>query len=148
MFCVPTPSINRGRDKQSYSIKMRILGINIPDNKRVETSLTYIYGIGRSASRKVLVAANVNLDKRTSTLTSDEVKRIQDVAERNYAVEGTLRQLIKQNIQRLKELKTYRGIRHLRRLPARGQRTKTNSRTVRGNVRKTAGSGKRKVDLK
>ncbi len=127
---------------------MRILGINIPDNKRIEVSLTYIYGIGRNASKKVLTAADVNPDKRTNTLTSEEVKRIQNATEKNYAVEGALRQIIKQNIQRLKELKTYRGIRHLRRLPVRGQRTKTNSRTVRGNVRKTAGSGKRKVDLK
>ncbi|MBI4087261.1 MAG: 30S ribosomal protein S13 [Candidatus Liptonbacteria bacterium] len=127
---------------------MRILGINIPDNKRVEISLTYIYGIGRPLSRKVLVAANINPDKKTGTLTSEEVKRIQNVAEKGYMVEGALRQFLKQNIQRLKELKTYRGIRHMKRLPARGQRTKTNSRTVRGNVRKTAGSGKRKVDLK
>ena len=127
---------------------MRILGINIPDQKRIEISLTYIYGIGHSASRKILAAANVDVNKRTHTLTSEEVKRIQNIAEKNYAVEGTLRQIIKQNIQRLKELKAYRGVRHLRKLPVRGQRTKTNSRTVRGNVRKTAGSGKRKVDLK
>ena len=127
---------------------MRILGINIPDQKRIEVSLTYIYGIGRAASKKVLDAANVDPNKRTNVLTSDEVKRIQTVAEKNFALEGALRQILKQNITRLKELKTYRGIRHLRRLPVRGQRTKTNSRTVRGNVRKTAGSGKRKVDLK
>lgn len=127
---------------------MRILGINIPDQKRIEVSLTYIYGIGRSASRNVLVAANVDPNKRTNALTSDEVKRIQTAVEKQYMVEGALRQFFKQNIQRLKELKTYRGIRHLRRLPVRGQRTKTNSRTVRGNIRKTAGSGKRKVDLK
>ncbi len=128
---------------------MRILGINIPDSKRIETSLTYIYGIGRSASRKVLASAKVDPDKRTGTLTSEEVKRIQDITEKNYTVEGALRQLIKQNIQRLKELKTYRGVRHLKHLPVRGQRTKTNSRTVRPyRGRKTAGSGKRKVDLK
>lgn len=127
---------------------MRILGINIPDNKRIETSLTYIYGIGRSASRKVLTAAHISPDKRTNMLTSDEVKRIHNLAEKEYIVEGALRQFVKQNVQRLKDLKTYRGVRHLRRLPVRGQRTKTNSRTVRGNIRKTAGSGKRKVDLK
>ncbi|OGZ54052.1 MAG: 30S ribosomal protein S13 [Candidatus Ryanbacteria bacterium RIFCSPLOWO2_01_FULL_48_26] len=127
---------------------MRILGVNIPDNKRIEVSLTYIYGIGRSASRKVLTDAKIDLNKKTGTLTSDEVVKIQSTAEKTYPMEGTLRQFIRSNIQRLKDIKSYRGTRHLRRLPARGQRTKTNSRTVRGNIRKTAGSGKRKVDLK
>ena len=127
---------------------MRILGINIPDNKRVEVGLTYVYGIGRSASKEILDSAKVDLNKRVKDLTADDVAKIQGVAEKGYAYEGELRQLIKKNIQRLKDLKTYRGTRHLRRLPVRGQRTKTNSRTVRGNVRKTAGSGKRKVDLK
>ena len=127
---------------------MRILGVNIPDNKRVEVSLTYIYGIGRSASRKILTAAKIDVNKKTGTLTSDEVMKIQNTAEKTYLLEGALRQRIRSNIQRLKDIKAYRGIRHVRRLPARGQRTKTNSRTVRGNVRKTAGSGKRKVDLK
>ena len=127
---------------------MRILGVNIPDNKRVEVSLTYIYGIGRSASRKILDAAKVDVNKKTALLTSDEISRIQGTAEKSYMLEGSLRQFVRQNIQRLKDIKSYRGTRHLRRLPVRGQRTKTNSRTVRGNVRKTAGSGKRKVDLK
>ncbi len=127
---------------------MRILGVNIPDNKRVEVSLTYIYGIGRSASRKVLTAAKIDLNKKTGTLTSDEVVKIQGIAEKTYPMEGALRQFIRSNVQRLKDIKSYRGVRHLRRLPVRGQRTKTNSRTVRGNIRKTAGSGKRKVDLK
>lgn len=127
---------------------MRIVGVNIPDNKRIEIALTYIYGIGHSLSRKILHEANVDMNKRTKTLVPQEVGRIQGVIEKAYRVEGELRQLVRRNIQRLKELKTYRGVRHLRRLPVRGQRTKTNSRTVRGNVRKTAGSGKRKVDLK
>ncbi len=127
---------------------MRILGINIPDNKRVEVSLTYVYGIGRSMSKKILAAAKVDINKQTKGLTADEIARIQGAVEKTYMIEGELRQFIKKNIQRLKDLKTYRGVRHLRRLPVRGQRTKTNSRTVRGNVRKTAGSGKRKVDLK
>jgi len=127
---------------------MRILGINIPDKKRIEVALTYIYGIGRSLSRKILEAANVDFNKRTSALESDEVLRIQNFTEKHYPVEGELRQTLRRNIQRLKELKTYRGIRHLKRLPAHGQRTRTNSRTVRGNVRKTAGSGKRKAELK
>lgn len=127
---------------------MRILGINIPDNKRIEVSLTYVYGIGRSLSKRILTAAKVDLNKKTKDLTADDVAKIQGVTEKTYALEGELRQIIKKNIQRLKDLKTYRGTRHLRRLPVRGQRTRTNSRTVRGNVRKTAGSGKRKVDLK
>jgi len=127
---------------------MRILGVNIPDNKRIEIALTYIYGIGVPASRKVLSSAKVDLNKKAGALTGEEVARIQNIAEKKLIVEGELRQFIKRNIQRLKDLKTYRGSRHLRHLPARGQRTRTNSRTVRGNVRKTAGSGKRKVELK
>ena len=127
---------------------MRILGINIPDNKRIEIALTYIFGIGRSASHAILTAAKVDLNKKTNELTAEEISRIQSFAEKTYRIEGELKQFIKHNIQRLKDLKTYRGVRHLRRLPARGQRTRTNSRTVRGNTRKTAGSGKRKVDLK
>jgi small subunit ribosomal protein S13 len=127
---------------------MRIFGVNIPDNKRIETSLTYIYGVGLAVSQRALVEAKVSPDKRAKELTADEVLRIQNFIETHFPVEGELRQLIKRNIGRLKDLQTYRGMRHARRLPVRGQRTKTNSRTVRGNVRKTAGSGKRKVDLK
>ena len=127
---------------------MRVLGVNIPDNKKVEFSLTYLYGVGRSLSRKALAAAKVDMAKLAKDLTSEEVSRIQSFIEKNFPVEGELRQRIKANIGRLKDLQAYRGLRHLRRLPVRGQRTRTNSRTVRGNVRKTAGSGKRKVDLK
>ncbi len=127
---------------------MRILGVNIPDNKRIEIALTYIYGIGVPASRKILGSAKVDMNKRANALTNEEIARVQNIVEKNFAIEGELRQLIKRNIQRLKDLKTYRGSRHLRRLPSRGQRTRTNSRTVRGNVRRTAGSGKRKVELK
>ncbi|HUC01955.1 MAG TPA: 30S ribosomal protein S13 [Candidatus Paceibacterota bacterium] len=127
---------------------MRIFGVNIPDNKRIETSLTYLYGVGPAVSKRALAAAKVGVDKKAKDLTADEVLRIQNFLEKSYPVEGELRQLIKRNIGRLKDLGTYRGSRHARRLPARGQRTRTNSRTVRGNVRKTAGSGKRKVDLK
>ncbi len=127
---------------------MRIFGVNIPDNKRIEIALTYLYGVGPSVSKKALVAAKVSVDKRAKDLTADEVLRVQNFLEKNFPVEGELRQLIKRNINRLKELQAYRGLRHMRRLPVRGQRTRTNSRTVRGNVRKTAGSGKRKVDLK
>lgn len=127
---------------------MRIFGVNIPDDKKVEISLTYLYGVGRSLSRRALTATSVDATKRAKDLTADEVSRIQGFIEKNFPVEGELRQRVKRNIGRLKELATYRGARHLRRLPVRGQRTRTNSRTVRGNVRRTAGSGKRKVELK
>jgi small subunit ribosomal protein S13 len=127
---------------------MRVLGVNIPDQKRVDIALTYIYGIGRPLSQKILISTKVDGNKKAKELTSEEVNRIQNIIEKEYHAEGELRQIIKKNIQRLKDLQTYRGNRHARRLPVRGQRTKTNSRTVRGNVRKTAGSGKRKVDLK
>lgn len=127
---------------------MRIIGINLPDNKRVDIALTYLYGVGRISAAKILNATKIDLAKRAKDLTQDEVSRIKEYLEKNYKVEGELRQVIKQNIALLKDLQSYRGIRHMRRLPVRGQRTKTNSRTVRGNVRKTAGSGKRKTELK
>ena len=127
---------------------MRFLGINIPDNKRAEISLTYIYGVGRTLSKKILQATKVDMNKRMKDVEPAELNKIKEFIEKNYKVEGDLRQIVKQNIKLMQELKTYRGNRHSRRLPVRGQRTKTNSRTVRGNVRKTAGSGKRSVELK
>jgi small subunit ribosomal protein S13 len=127
---------------------MRIVGVNIPDNKRIDIALSYIYGIGRPLASEILKATNIDPAKRAKNLAPEEVNRIQSFIEKNYKIEGELRQIIKQNINRLKDIKAYRGIRHLKHLPVRGQRTKTNSRTVRGNVRKTAGSGKRKIELK
>jgi small subunit ribosomal protein S13 len=127
---------------------MRIIGTNIPDEKKIGIALTYLFGVGRTSAARILNDAGINPDKRTKELSGEEINKIQSVMEKNYKVEGELRQVIKQNVNRLKEIKAYRGVRHARRLPARGQRTKSNSRTVRGNVRKTAGSGKRKVDLK
>lgn len=127
---------------------MRLIGINIPDDKRMEAALTYIYGIGPSTALKILNIAKVDLNKRAKDLTSEEVGRLKEVVEKNYKIEGELRQVVKQNIVRLKEIQSYRGSRHARRLPVRGQRTRTNSRTIRGNVRKTVGSGKRKTELK
>jgi small subunit ribosomal protein S13 len=127
---------------------MRIFGVNIPDSKRIEASLPYLYGIGPSLSTKILAAVKIDPNKRAKDMTADEILRVQNFIEKNYPVEGDLRQRVRSNIGRLKDLQTYRGMRHARKLPVRGQRTKTNSRTVRGNVRKTAGSGKRKVDLK
>lgn len=127
---------------------MRIVGINIPDNKRIETALSYIYGIGPALARKIIVQTKIDPSKRAKDLDATEINKITELVTKNYKVEGELRQIIKQNISILKDLLSYRGMRHSRHLPVRGQRTKTNSRTVRGNVRKTAGSGKRKVELK
>lgn len=127
---------------------MRIAGVNIPDNKKIPFALAYIYGIGKSSAFKILKEVNVDPNKRTNELLPEEVNKIQSFIEKNYKIEGELRQNIRQNINRLKDIKCYRGIRHMKKLPVRGQRTKSNSRTVRGNVRKTAGSGRRKIELK
>jgi len=127
---------------------MRFLGVNIPDNKKAEIALTYFYGLGLSLSRRALADTEVNPATRAKDLSAEELNKLKGWIEKNCQIEGELRQVVRRNIQRLKELQTYRGTRHSRRLPSRGQRTRTNSRTVRGNVRKTAGSGKRKVDLK
>jgi len=127
---------------------MRLVGINIPDNKSALIALTYVYGIGRFSANKILKTAKINFEKSAKDLTPEEINKLKEIIEKNYKIEGELRQAIKSNIKRLKEIGCYRGTRHERRLPVRGQRTKTNSRTVRGNVRKTVGSGRRKVDLK
>ena len=126
----------------------RIAGVNLPPNKRIEAALPYIFGIGWPLSRKILQVTGVDPNKRTKDLSDGEVAKLREVIEKQYKVEGALRQAQTLDVKRLKEIGAYRGIRHAKGLPARGQRTKTNSRTVRGNVRKTAGSGKRKVDLK
>lgn len=120
----------------------RISGVNIPDNKRIEIALTYIYGIGLALSKLVLKTTGVSPDKRAKDLTSDEINKIQGVVEKNYRVEGELRRQILGNIKRMKETGTWRGMRHAKKLPVHG-RTKTNSRTLRGNIRKTMGSGRR-----
>lgn len=125
----------------------RISGINIPDNKRVIIGLTYIYGIGPTASKVILKSANVNLDKKVKELHADEINRIQSVIDNNYTVEGDLRRVVTGNIKRLKEIGSWRGTRHQRRLPIHGG-TKTNSRTTRGNVRKTMGSGRKSATEK
>lgn len=122
---------------------MRIVGINIPDSKKIAYALPYIYGVGLPSAKKILKLANVDPDKRTKNLNPQEVNRLREVIEKNYKIEGDLRREIMLNIKRLKELVTYRGVRHMRGLPVRGQRTKTNSRTRRGNVRKTMGSGRK-----
>jgi small subunit ribosomal protein S13 len=124
---------------------MRILGITIPDNKRLEIGLTSIYGIGRETAKKILKETKVDFGARPAELTPEEEANIRKEIE-SRKVEGDLRRLIAGNIKRLKDIKSYRGTRHARRLPSRGQRTKTNSRTIRGNVRHTMGSGRRKVE--
>ena len=121
----------------------RIAGVNIPDNKQIETALTYIYGIGLFSSRSILKKAGIDKTKRASQLTPQEVAALKDIVEKNYKVEGELKREIMTNIKRLKEINAWRGVRHAKGLPARGQRTKTNNRTVRGNVRKTVGSGRK-----
>ncbi|HOB90088.1 MAG TPA: 30S ribosomal protein S13 [Candidatus Colwellbacteria bacterium] len=127
---------------------MRLIGINIPDEKRIEVALTYIYGIGPTVSKRILKETKIDPNKRAKNLDQGEVSLLKDFIEKNCKIEGELRQIVRQNVGRLKEIQCYRGTRHARKLPVRGQRTKTNSRTVRGNVRKTAISGKRKVELK
>ena len=126
----------------------RIAGINIPHEKRNEAALPYIYGVGLSLSKKILSVANVDPNKRTKDLSEAELNRIREFIEKSFKVEGELKQQVLLNIKRLKEIGAYRGIRHIRGLPVRGQRTKTNSRTRRGNVRKTAGSGRKNASEK
>lgn len=121
----------------------RIAGVNIPENKQILFALTYIYGIGRSLSRKILAEARIDSQIRTIKLTSVEISKIKEAIEKKYKTEGELRRERMMAIKRLKDIGCWRGIRHIKRLPVRGQRTKTNTRTVRGNVRKTVGSGRR-----
>ncbi len=124
----------------------RFLGINIPDDKSINIALTYIYGIGRSLSEKLLEEANIDFQKKTKDLSVSELNSLKELIEKNKInTEGDLRREIRSNIKRLINVNSYRGIRHIKKLPLRGQRTKTNSRTVRGNVRRTVGSGKRKA---
>ena len=120
----------------------RIAGVDLPREKRVEIGLTYIYGIGRVSANKILEAANVNPDTRVRELTDDEVKRLAEVIEKDYMVEGDLRREVALNIKRLQEIGCYRGIRHRKGLPVRGQKTKTNARTRKGPKRTVANKKK------
>jgi small subunit ribosomal protein S13 len=126
---------------------MRILGITLPDNKRIEIGLTTLYGIGRARAQKILTEAGVDFSVKPPKLTAEQENSIKKVID-SFKIEGDLRREISGNIKRLKDIKAYRGVRHLRGLPTKGQRTKTNSRTRRGNVRKTAGTGRRAADKK
>jgi small subunit ribosomal protein S13 len=113
----------------------RIAGIDIPREKRVEIALTYVYGIGLPTSQKILTQANINADTRVRDLTEEQVNRLREIIDRRYKVEGDLRREVALNIKRLQEIGSYRGLRHRRNLPARGQRTKTNARQRRGPKR-------------
>lgn len=121
----------------------RIAGVNIPSDKKVKISLAYLYGVGQVRALEVLTEAQVDPEKRVKDLTEAEVNKIREITEKKYVLEGDLRREISSNIKRMKEIGSYRGIRHSKGLPVRGQTTKRNSRTVRGNVRKTASSGRK-----
>jgi len=121
----------------------RVSGINLPDNKKIEVGLSYIYGIGPSLSKKIIKETKINTAKKVSELSAEEVSRIQDYIIKNFKVEGDLKRETMMNIKRLKEISCWRGIRHIKKLPTRGQTTRVNSRTVRGNMRKTVGSGRK-----
>jgi len=124
---------------------MRISGITIPDEKNLSIALTAVYGVGRPKAEEILKSLKIPADKKAKDLTQDEETEIRTTIEA-FTIEGDLRREVSQNIKRLKDIRAHRGVRHERHLPTRGQRTKTNSRTVRGNVRKTMGSGRRKVE--
>jgi small subunit ribosomal protein S13 len=122
----------------------RIEGVDLPRNKRVEIGLTYIYGIGRSSSNKILEATGINPDTRVKDLTEAEIAILRDNITSNYRIEGDLRRQVQLNIKRLQEIGTYRGLRHRRNLPVRGQRTRTNARTRRGTRKTVPGRGRRR----
>ncbi len=127
---------------------MRIAGTNIPKEKKIRISLRYIYGVGPTLAGKVLKKAKIDGELRTKDLTPEQEDKLRAIVEKEYVTEGDLRREVGANIKRLKDVKCYRGIRHMKHLPCRGQRTKTNSRTVRGNIRKTMGSGRVKSGIK
>ncbi|MCX6756692.1 MAG: 30S ribosomal protein S13 [Candidatus Nomurabacteria bacterium] len=124
---------------------MRISGINLPENKRLEIALTAVFGVGRPRAKQIIEKLGLDMGMKTTELTADQENLIRREIEL-FKTEGDLKRDVQQNIKRLKDIKAYRGTRHTKHLPARGQRTKTNSRTVRGNVRRTMGSGRRKTE--
>lgn len=124
----------------------RIAGVVLPPNKRIAIALTYIYGIGHTTADKIVKMVKIDESVRAKDLTEAQEKLLRDAVEKHIKVEGELRREKMANIKRLKEIGCFRGTRHIKGLPARGQRTRTNSRTVRGNVRRTTGSGKRKLE--
>lgn len=127
---------------------VRIAGVNIPDEKRIVIALTYIYGIGRAQSEQVLERLKIDAGTRANKLSADDINKLRAEIEKDLVLEGELKRQKMMNIKRLKEIGSYRGSRHSKGLPVRGQRTKTNTRTVRGNKRATAGSGRRLAEKK
>ncbi|MEX0877942.1 MAG: 30S ribosomal protein S13 [Candidatus Spechtbacterales bacterium] len=121
----------------------RIAGVEIPDNKRVVIALTYVHGIGRTLSRKILKDAGIDENIRIKDLTGDQLNQLRNAISEGHLIEGDLRRDVRENVKRLKDIGTYRGSRHQKGLPVRGQRTRVNSRTVRGNKRTTVGSGRK-----
>ena len=121
----------------------RIAGVNIPEQKQITIALTYVYGIGLSLSNKILIEAKINPSTKAKDLTPNEINRLKEIIEKSYKVEGEVKREKMMAIKRLKDIGTWRGHRHIKGLPVRGQRTRTNTRTVRGNVRKTVGSGRK-----
>jgi len=121
----------------------RLAGVNIPDKKHIRVALTYIFGIGGAASERILKQVKINPQKKAGELKTEELNQLRDVIEKDFKIEGDLRREVMMNIKRLRDIGSWRGLRHQKRLPVRGQRTSTNTRTVRGNVRKTVGSGKK-----
>ncbi|MBI5655248.1 30S ribosomal protein S13 [Candidatus Uhrbacteria bacterium] len=126
----------------------RIAGVTLPAQKRIEVGLTYIYGIGLHTAKKILKETDISPDTRVKDLTEAQANTLRDIVEKTHKVEGELRREVLGNVKRLKDIGCFRGTRHIKGLPARGQRTKTNCRTVRGNTRRTMGSGKRKLEKK
>src|SRR6185369_14078975 len=126
---------------------MRILGITLPDEKRIDIALTSLYGVGRSRAQSILADAKVEFTKKSKDVTADEENAVKKAME-TLKIEGDLKREVASNIKRLKDIKAYRGVRHQRSLPVNGQRTKTNSRTRRGNTRKTMGTGRKVAEKK
>ena len=122
---------------------IRIAGVTIPNDKKVNIALTYIFGIGKNRSDNILKTANIDSNIRVQKLSEDDVNKLRVIIEKQYKIEGDLRREISGNIKRLKEINSYRGSRHIKNLPVRGQRSKTNSRTRKGNAKKTVGSGRK-----
>lgn len=127
---------------------VRIAGVNIPDEKRIEIALTYIYGIGRTKSVQILEKVGIDKEIRANKIPTEDLNKLRSEIEDNNTLEGELKRQVVMNVKRLKEIGSYRGSRHSKGLPVRGQRTKTNNRTVRGNKRATMGSGRRSVEKK
>lgn len=121
----------------------RLVGVNIPEKKQIRVALTYIFGVGLAMSERILKQAKIAPEKKAGELTTSELSTLRDLLEKNVKIEGELRRELMLNVKRLRDIGSWRGLRHQKRLPVRGQRTSTNTRTVRGNVRKTVGSGKK-----